>query len=323
MTALHPTAPTDPVPTPYPTTELDHHHLERPDATIHYWRGGTTGAATVVLLHGATLDHHAWDPQIDALRARFPLVVPDLRAHGRSTGTFTFAAAVDDILALLEALPTRRVVLVGLSLGANIAQEVVRRRPDVAHALVVADATCNSGARHPLAVPMTVGLLNTQAMLPGDAFARHAAHQTALDPDVRTYALTVNAHRSNNETVAILASLLTGALRPDPDYRTPVPLLLLRGDRDQIGDIATGTAAWARREPLAEYAVIPQAGHASNLDNPEAFTEALLDFLDRLVPPLELVAAGADERPTDRGRRGRSPGFRAMFRPRAGGSPAA
>jgi pimeloyl-ACP methyl ester carboxylesterase len=170
---------------------------------------------------------------------------------------------------------------------------------------------------------MTVGLLNTQAMLPGDAFARHAAHQTALDPDVRTYALTVNAHRSNNETVAILASLLTGALRPDPDYRTPVPLLLLRGDRDQIGDIATGTAAWARREPLAEYAVIPQAGHASNLDNPEAFTEALLDFLDRLVPPLELVAAGADERPTDRGRRGRSPGFRAMFRPRAGGSPAA
>jgi hypothetical protein len=37
-------------------------------------------------------------------------------------------------LALLEALPARRVVLVGLSLGANIAQAVVRRRPDLAHA---------------------------------------------------------------------------------------------------------------------------------------------------------------------------------------------
>ena len=273
-------------------TALESHQLERPDATIRYWSGGRPDATTVVLLHGATLDHHAWDPQVDALHDRFQLVVPDLRAHGESTGTFTFAAAVDDTLALLEALPSRRVVLVGLSLGANIAQAVVRRRPDLAHALVVADATCNTAARHPLAVPMTVGLLNSQAMLPGDTFARHAANRTALDPDVRSYAFAVNAHRSNGETVAILASLLTGALHPDPEYRTPVPLLLVHGEHDHMGDIAADTAAWARREPLGESAVIPQAGHASNLDNPEAFTAVLLEFLDRVVPPLELVADG-------------------------------
>ena len=40
---------------------LHPHDLVRPDATIRYWTGGDTGP-TVVLLHGATLDHRAWDP---------------------------------------------------------------------------------------------------------------------------------------------------------------------------------------------------------------------------------------------------------------------
>ena len=50
-------------------------------------------------------------------------------------------------------------------------------------------------------------------------------------------------------------------------------------------DIALATRAWAQREPLAEYAAIPAAGHASNLDNPAAFTAALLAFLDRVLGP--------------------------------------
>ena len=54
---------------------------------------------------------------------------------------------------------------------------------------------------------------------------------------------------------------------------------------DADGDIALSTRAWAQREPLAKYVVIPAAGHASNLDNPEAFTAALLAFLHRTFPP--------------------------------------
>jgi 3-oxoadipate enol-lactonase len=105
------------------------HELDRPDAIIRYWLSGSPGSSsqpTVVLLHGATLDHRAGDRQVDALRDRFPLVVPDLRAHGQSTGSFAFAAAVDDVRALLEALPTDELILVGLSLGANIAQDLVQ-----------------------------------------------------------------------------------------------------------------------------------------------------------------------------------------------------
>jgi 3-oxoadipate enol-lactonase len=267
---------------------LHPHDLVRPDATIRYWTAGTTGP-TVVLLHGATLDHQAWAPQTEALADGFRVVVPDLRGHGESTGRFDFEDAVHDVLALLDEVSVPRVVLVGLSLGANIAQEVLHREPDRVQALVVADATCNTAPRSPWAAPMTVAALNAQAMLAGDDFGRHAAEATALDPQVQAYALEANAHRSNQETVAILSSLLTTALRSEPTYRLPVPALLVHGDRDRIGDIATGTRAWAGREPLAAYAVIPEAGHASNLDNPEVFTAVLRAFLDRTTAPLDLV----------------------------------
>jgi pimeloyl-ACP methyl ester carboxylesterase len=271
------------------------HDLVRPDATIQYWVSGPAAQSTVptvVLLHGATLDHHSWDPQVAALRDRFPLVAPDLRAHGESTGVFDFRAAVADIEALLEQLPGERFVLVGLSLGGNIAQEVVRRDPSRVSALVVADATCNTAARLPMEVAAGVTALRMQALLAGRNFARRAAEATGTAPEVQAYALEANAHRSNAETVAILESLLTGALRPDRTYRLPVPTLLIHGEADRIGDIAGGTAVWARREPLAEHAVIPRAGHASNLDNPEAFTEELGSFLLRVLPDATGTGAG-------------------------------
>jgi 3-oxoadipate enol-lactonase len=268
-------------------TPLNPHDLVRPDATIRYWTGGASRGQVVVLLHGATLDHRAWSPQVEALQARFRLVVPDLRAHGESTGSFDFEAALHDVLALLGEVPAGRVVLVGLSLGGNLAQEVVRRAPERVAAIVVADATCNTGARHPLATSMTVAALSAHAMLPGDHFARYAAQMVALNPQVQRYALDANGNRSNRETVRILTSLLTGALRPEQDYRLPVPALLVHGQLDQLGDIALSTRAWAQREPLAEYVVISAAGHASNLDNPAAFTAALLAFLDRVLGPGE------------------------------------
>jgi 3-oxoadipate enol-lactonase len=104
---------------------MNQRELIRLDATIRYWTGGPVPAPTLVLLHGATLDHHAWDPQVKALNSRYRLVVPDLRGHGASTGPgpFTFEDAVDDIIALIDHLDFERIGLIELSLGGNIARE--------------------------------------------------------------------------------------------------------------------------------------------------------------------------------------------------------
>ena len=136
------------------STDTERRQLVRPDATIAYRVNGPDRAPLVVLLHGGTLDHHAWDAQVEALATRYRVVVPDLRGHGESTlqGACRFDDAVDDVAALPDEVDDGApLVLGGLSLGGNIAQEIVHRTPDRVHALVVADSSCNTAARHPLA----------------------------------------------------------------------------------------------------------------------------------------------------------------------------
>jgi pimeloyl-ACP methyl ester carboxylesterase len=262
----------------------EQYELERPDARIQYWVQGDEGAPTVVFLHGATLDHHAWDPQVDVLREHYRTVAVDLRGHGESTmdaRRFDFNAAVDDVTALLHRLRAAPVALVGLSLGGNIAQEIVYRSPELVDALVVADSTCNTASRHPLEAAWAIAALASLGMTSRETFLQRAAAATAQDAAVQQYVLDVNAHRSNRDATQIVASMLASGLHADPDYRLPIPTLLVHGDGDGMGDIVEGTRAWAEREPLGLYVTIPNAGHASNQDNPEAFTAELAAFLER------------------------------------------
>ena len=269
------------------STDTERRELVRPGATIAYWVSGPERAPVVVLLHGATLDHHAWDAQVDDLAGRYRVVTPDLRGHGESplAETFRFDDAVDDIAALLDEVDSGSpVVLGGLSLGGNIAQEIVYRDPDRVDALVVADSTCNTAARHPLAASLTIAALSAMMLGGRERFMQHAAEATSPRDDVRQYVLEVNEDRASAEVVEILASLLNNGLHPEPGYRLPVPTLLLVGADDRVGDIATGSGEWAARDPMVEHVLIPGAGHASNQDNPAAFTAAVAAFLDRVVP---------------------------------------
>jgi 3-oxoadipate enol-lactonase len=269
------------------STDTERRVPVRPDATVAYWVSGPDGAPVVVLLHGATLDHHAWDDQVEALATRYRVVVPDLRGHGESTlqDRFDFDAAVDDLVALLDEVDDGApLALGGLSLGGNIAQEIVYRQPGRVDALVVADSTCNTAPRHSLAAPLTIAALSAMALGGRERFMRHAAAVTSARQDVRRYVLDVTENRTAGEVLQILVSLLDGALHPDPDYRLPVPTLLLVGAEDRIGDIIAGSREWAARDPLVEHVVVPGAGHASNQDNPAAFNTALLAFLDSVLP---------------------------------------
>ena len=278
------------------STDTERRELIRPGATIAYWVSGPERAPVVLLLHGATLDHRAWDAQVDELTPQYRVVVPDLRGHGESTleGPFRFDDAVDDVAALLNAVDTGvPLALGGLSLGGNIAQEIVHRDPQRVDVLIVADSTCNTAARHPLAAPLTIAALSAMAMGGRARFMQHAAAVTSPHDDVRQYVLDANEVRTTFEVLQILTSLLDQALHPEPDYRLPVPTLLVNGADDRVGDIATGNREWAVRDPMVDLVVIPGAGHASNQDNPAAFTAALTAFLDRALPvPARASLAG-------------------------------
>ena len=104
----------------------------------------TGNGPDVVLLQGWTCDSHDWSWQLPVFESKYRVIAPDLRGHGRSevmpSGAYSPADYVADIEALiLAAYRGRAFVLVGHSMGAQIAARLAAKRPDLVRAVVSID----------------------------------------------------------------------------------------------------------------------------------------------------------------------------------------
>ncbi|WP_167051352.1 alpha/beta fold hydrolase [Salinibacterium sp. ZJ77] len=251
--------------------------LPRPGATLAF--DDLPGEKRAfVLVHGAGLTREMWAPQARALNeAGHRVINLDLRGHGESTLETTFTAddAIDDLIELLEQLQLDSPVLVGHSLGGNLAQSAVSEWPDLVGHFVAVDCTWNTG---PLSEFEQFGLDISVPMLraiPARRLPRMMAracstHPAAIDELERMFAQMPKPRFL--EVWGAAVSLVA----PDPDYRTPVPLTLIMGAHDKTGNIRRAMPAWAKAEDI-EVVRIPAAGHVPSLDNPDAMTEALLN----------------------------------------------
>lgn len=260
---------------------LRHRTVQRTGCEIHYWTGGSGDGPPIVFTHGATLDHRTWEPQIERFAARHRILLWDVRGHGRSIPNRTpwsLGAATEDLLAILDGEGIERTVLVGQSMGGNLSQEIVYHHPDRVSALVALGCAGNTlplTRRERLQAAAVVRML---PWYPRKALIRQEAKASARDPRVREYVLDTATRMAHADMVAVMASLV-GALHPEPGYRIDVPELLLHGEHDRLGNFRTAMPAWARRDPLARYLVVPDSAHLANQDNPAFFNDAVLRFL--------------------------------------------
>lgn len=269
--------------------ELTERLLERPGFNLHYWLGGPATAPLVVFTHGATIDHHEWDATLPLVGEHFRVLAWDMRGHGLSRpARFGIPEAVADLLAILDDLQVEQAVLVGHSLGGNLHQEVVFHHPERVTALICLGCTWNF-----------------QKLTPLEAFSLSLAeplfkiypHKLLIDQSLAVTATTPAAQAMLRPAVESLSkdefvhTLMAGlaCLHHEPGFHIQQPLLLMVGEHEATGNIRTAMPAWAKHEPDCRLVVIPDAKHAANLDNPEVFHRALLDFLDSRCQPRSSV----------------------------------
>ena len=263
-----------------------HAVLDRPGCRLHYWtRGPGDSAPLVLMLHGASIDHRVWAPQVDVFAKAFRVLTLDLRGHGlsRPAGDYSFSAIVDDCLALLDAVGADRAIFMGLSMGGNVAQEVVFRSPDRVEALICLDCTCNTLVPRldRWTLPIYEVLFGPMVYAyPLQPLLKAIADRTCLSPDGRRYVYEASAALTKRELVTVMTSLMA-ALHHEPHYRVTIPELLLHGSDDKLGNIRKLMPAWRRRDPRSTFVVVPKAGHCANFDNPDFFNNTVIDWLDR------------------------------------------
>jgi pimeloyl-ACP methyl ester carboxylesterase len=235
-------------------------YLDRDGVRIHYEASGPPDGATPLLLtHGFSASSAMWQPNIAALAAARPVITWDLRGHGSSDAPDGLAqyspeACVADMAALLDACGIGRVVAGGLSLGGFLSLEFCLAHPHRVTGLVLCDT--------------------------GPGYRRDEARQRWNDQAIAL------AERLERDSARGLALAARGTLTQrdarviDALPAITIPALVLVGARDK--DYLGAAEYMAARLPRAAHAVIPDAGHVSNMDQPDLFSRQVLAFLDQL-----------------------------------------
>ena len=237
----------------------------------------------LVLLHGFAGTAESWKPQIPALSARYRLILYDARGHWRSEsprdpGAYSQEVAAADLAALLEHLGAKKAIVGGLSMGGVVALRFYFQHPDRVRALLLADT--GPGFRNPEARENwnrsrdQVARLLERDGIRAFADSAHAAldYYTPREVMLQLDPLGL-AHTSRGVLTFHDAALI------DQLPTIAVPTLILVGANDT--EFVAAAAYMQRKISGSELVVLEGAGHGANVDQPEAFNHALLDFLSR------------------------------------------
>ena len=259
----------------------------------YYTRRGDGPA--VVFVHGMGTNRRQFESQAAALSDEFTTVTYDVRGHGDTGGsgepTYTMELYAADLHALLAALDLGPVVVCGLSMGGCVAQVYAAEHPERVAGVVLADTFTAT----PLSVRGRLLFANLRVLAALDRVVRYPTLNrlqtrvgNRLAPGVAGDGVTTQhlieaAPTMLHAEFAKVARSVAGFPASGFDAgRIRAPVLVLHGEHvprtlremhEHLAGAVTGADT--------ELAVVPGAGHASNVDSPEAFTLELRGFARR------------------------------------------
>lgn len=241
----------------------------------------------LLFVHGFPLDHRMWKHQIKEFAQSYRVLAPDLRGFGKSSSvaddtTLTMREFADDLAELLSSLEIDEpVCLIGLSMGGYVAFQFCTHHRDRLSSLVLCDTRAiadSDEARETrfktAQVVLEAGSKPLAEAMSSKLFAPHVSDRVLAD---------VKTMIEEASPAGIAATSRGMAERPDVTGQLGeigLPTLVVVGEYDAISSPEEMRQV-ADRIPAAEFAVIPDAGHMSPMENPKTFNRLLSKFLDR------------------------------------------
>ncbi|MBK1649976.1 alpha/beta fold hydrolase [Rhabdochromatium marinum] len=258
------------------------------------------GHQEFLLLHGFTFNLSTWNPLFEFFASEGRTVAYDqvpyglsdkpLPAHLQEDNPYAKASAVEQLLALMDALEMPQAILVGNSAGGTLALEVALRAPERVSGLILIDPWVY--ANRPTFPAWLVQLpqmrrislqlgryLGTEMPLLDLSYA----NPELIDPKRRELAAD---HRWTPGWDLAWGALMNRSLI-DPVTisehleRIETPTLILSGAQDKVVKMAD-TAQAARTLPNAEFAVLPDCGHVPQEECPDLVKAVVADWLRKL-----------------------------------------
>jgi pimeloyl-ACP methyl ester carboxylesterase len=249
--------------------------INRDGVDIYYEVHGN--GPPLLLTHGYSSTSAMWAGQIEALSKHHKLVLWDMRGHGQSgyptdPSQYSEALTVADMAALLDQVGAENAMVGGLSLGGYMSLAFYRSHPQRVSALLIIDT--GPGFKKDDAREAW----NERARATGDRFEREglAVLQSA------SHERSTVSHRDTSGLARAARGMLTQrdarVIESLADIKVPALVVVGADDTPYLA----ASDYMAAKIPGAKKIVIPGAGHAVNIDQPQAFIDAVLPFLEGL-----------------------------------------
>jgi pimeloyl-ACP methyl ester carboxylesterase len=253
-----------------------------PDGVHIDYRVWGHGEPAVVLIHGWSCDENYWSAQVEALKAKYTVVGINLAGHGaseRNRSDWSMGNYGEDVATVVRQLQNRQIVLVGHSMGADVALEATRRIGDRVIGIIAVDSLKSIGLppmkpqeieRH-LApfrdhfIEATRDYVTKTMFAPGadPAFMQKVAYDMSLEPPE----VAIPSMQS------LLAMDFTTLL---PDIHVPVYAI--------NSDLSPTDEARIRKSlPQFKADVLEHTGHFLMMEVPQRFNPVLIKDIDALV----------------------------------------
>ncbi|MBC8171282.1 MAG: alpha/beta fold hydrolase, partial [Anaerolineae bacterium] len=243
-----------------------------------------------ILNHAGFVDSRMWDEQWTELAKQYRVIRYDMVGYGKSPVVKAPRTRRNDLKALMDQLKVERVHLVGCSLGGEIVLDFELEHPDRVISLTLVSAV--PGGFEMQGEPPAELMEMMGAVQQGD-LQRVSELQVRLwvdgplrqpeqvKPQVRELAAMMNKIAVENGTFAVIDAEPLNPLNPPAAGRiheVKVPTLIIAGALDN-SEIVRAAAVMAAEIKDAQQVILPDAAHVPNMEQPEIFNQAVLNFL--------------------------------------------
>ncbi len=245
--------------------------------SIHYYEAGQ--GPVVILLHGLGANAGIWAANIAPLSAHYQVIALDQVGFGHSAKPlldYKIATFVDFLYGFMQSQQIEKATLVGNSLGGWVALDFAVQHPAMVDKLVLVDA----GGLHFGAAAPTVDL-NPSSVEGMKKILEYVFYDHSTISTPRAQAIYMN-HLKDNDGYTIHATI-EGVFSTDqfeepklPSLHTPT--LIVWGANDALIPLAKGEE-FHTRIAGSKLVTIEQCGHMPQLEKPEEFNRAVLEFL--------------------------------------------
>jgi 3-oxoadipate enol-lactonase len=259
-------------------------YLENRWGKFYYELYGQEDTPAIIFSHGINMNNETFRAQAEALQNKFRVIIWDMPYHGKSSpicNKLPFSETTASIIIdLLDHLKIEKAVLAGLSLGSYVTQIAAHKYPQ----RVKATVHIGGGPLHPPVTPLIkvvnplIGLFIK--LYPSSRIFKAFASHRSLKPETRAYMEKVAAENGKEVMSHLTQEIMRDMVRGLPRH-TAEPKLLCHGDHE-VSFVKKQMHRWHKECPESRLAIIENAHHIANQDNPEMTNRVLLDFLDKV-----------------------------------------